>query len=327
MKPPFYVALGLLIFLYAAFAVGFLIFLRKQKGKWLARKGFHSLLKNEFVQIDGTKIHYTVQGPAKAPTISRDFKDILLIHGIGANLYCWRFLQPLLAEHHRVWAIDLRGFGLSEKPYPYSYNLENQSRLVLEFIRIVIKKQAVVVGNSMGGAIALHAGLTTSKSGFGLPGSHLLISDLVLLAPAYDSKLVYFDPGKIKFTTGLFTWLANPWFVKTLVRSLYGTKIDVTEETIHAYMRPYLEEKNAAWALIDSFQCLTDADLKTRISKINVPTLLIWGSLDKLVPVKYAKGIQKSIPHSQLVIHEGGGHHIQEEEPEWLAGQIEKFLG
>src|SRR2546423_1872056 len=81
--------------------------------------------QSRFVVIDNVKIHYVVEGRGQ---------DIVLIHGLAANIYCWRKLIPILARKFRVWAIDLKGFGLSDKPRGSSYDLQTQALLVSHFI-------------------------------------------------------------------------------------------------------------------------------------------------------------------------------------------------
>lgn len=265
---------------------------------------------SQFIEIDGIKIHYTVNG-SKGP-------GILLIHGIAANLYCWRKLTPLLADNFRVYAIDLKGFGFSDKPTGEEhYSLDSHATVVAQFIENVIKEPVIIVGNSMGGNIALQVALNFKNK----------VKSLVLISPAYDSKVVFFNPMKIKKLMPLFHWLANPLTAKLLIRPLYGNKKDLLDsQNIQAYLTPYLLNRESHYALLHSFSTLTDNDLKNRIENINQPTLLIWGKKDYLVKEKLSQKISEKIKSSQLQIHPTAGHHLQEEEPEWLSIQIKSFV-
>lgn len=274
---------------------------------WTPKKIIKFFIPKEgshFTIIDGIKLHYTVHGKAE--------KDILLIHGIAANIYCWRNLIPLLSKDYRVWAIDLKGFGQSDKPMKSDYGLKAQAELVSSFIQQEIKKTVTLVGSSMGGAISLELALKYPEK----------VQKLILISPAYDSNLVWLDPRKYKILMPFTKMLANPVFAKSVIKTIYGKKIDTSAETIQAYLSPYLQDRSSHYALMESFSAITDKTLKGRMRGLKIPTLFIWGQNDRAVPVTFAKEAQKLVPYSRLVIHPHGGHHLQEEEPQWLAEQI-----
>ena len=118
--------------------------------KWQVRKlletdaPFYPNKESRYETIDGVKLHYVCHGSGA---------DILLLHGIAANIYCWRLLIPLLEKKFRVWAVDIKGFGLSDKPDD-NYDLQSQADLLVKFARKHVMKNLTVVGSSMGGAIA-----------------------------------------------------------------------------------------------------------------------------------------------------------------------------
>ena len=94
----------------------------------------------------GVKINYyeAGQGP-----------PVILLHGFGACAYSWRFLGPALAADHRVFTLDLKGYGLSDKPEDGKYAVSDQADLVAEFIRTRDLHDLVVIGHSMGGGVTL----------------------------------------------------------------------------------------------------------------------------------------------------------------------------
>lgn len=266
---------------------------------------------SHFAEIKDVKLHYIYDGQPLATG-----QKYLLLHGIAANVYCWRKLVPLLTTNNQVWALDLKGFGRSAKPWPSDYSLVGQSELVAEFIKKEIGAPCILVGNSMGGAIALETALRFPK----------WVSQLVLLAPAYDSNLVWLDLRNFKFLMPLSRIFAHPVFAKTIIKSLYGTEIPVSESDVDAYLNPFLENPDARKAAVEAFSALTDVSLKERLKKVTQPTFIVWGQRDRVTPVSYAEGISKRIPSSILDIHPTGGHHIQEEEPHWLAQRISQFV-
>ena len=94
----------------------------------------------------GVKINYYESGQGQ---------PILLLHGFGASSYSWRFLGPSLAENHRVIMIDLKGYGLSDRPRDQKYSVSDQADIVADFIRQQDSQEMVLIGHSMGGMVAL----------------------------------------------------------------------------------------------------------------------------------------------------------------------------
>ena len=126
----------------------------------------------------GIKINYyeAGQGP-----------PILLLHGFGACAYTWRYLIPPLAAEHRVFTLDLKGFGLSDKPADGHYAVADQAEMVADFIRQQDLHDLVIMGHSMGGAVTLMTYLKLRETD---PGR---IKKLVLIDSAgYPQKLPWF---------------------------------------------------------------------------------------------------------------------------------------
>ena len=88
---------------------------------------------------------------------------ILLLHGLGASSYAWRYVTPELAKNHRVIALDLKGFGLSDKPKDDKYSLFDQAELVDQFIQKHKLRRLTLVGHSFGGGIALALAIKDQK--------------------------------------------------------------------------------------------------------------------------------------------------------------------
>src|SRR5688572_4903291 len=103
---------------------------------------------SHFVHVDGANVHYQEFGQPGDPTL-------LLIHGYTASTYAWRTAAPMLAEEgFHVIAVDLLGFGYSEKPRWFDYSIESQARIVSRFMNRLGIGRATVVGSSYGGAVA-----------------------------------------------------------------------------------------------------------------------------------------------------------------------------
>ena len=103
---------------------------------------------SRFLQTAGHTIHYIKQGHGR---------PLVLVHGFGGSSYTWRSLAPLLQDDCTVYALDLLGFGLSDKPPDGEYALDAQAELVVDFMKELQISSAVLIGHSMGGVIAAKA--------------------------------------------------------------------------------------------------------------------------------------------------------------------------
>jgi pimeloyl-ACP methyl ester carboxylesterase len=264
----------------------------------------------------GIKINYydAGQGP-----------PILLLHGFGACAYSWRFLGPALAADHRVITMDLKGYGLSDKPRDGKYAVSDQADLVAEFIRAQDLHDLVVMGHSMGGGVTL---LTYFKVREDTPGR---IKRLVLIDSAgYPQKMPWFiRMAGIPGLNAVATRLLSPRFATALVlRKCYYHKDKITEEQIDTYAyygslpgAPEAVRQTAAQLVPENMEALT-AQYKT----INVPVLVVWGEEDEVVPLKVGRNFKRDIPGSELVILPKCGHIPLEEEPLETRRIITDFL-
>jgi pimeloyl-ACP methyl ester carboxylesterase len=263
----------------------------------------------------GLKINYYEKGQGK---------PVILLHGFGASAYSWRFLAPALARDHRVFTIDLKGFGLSDKPADDRYAIDDQAEIIAQFIRSQNLADAVLVGNSMGGGVAL---LTYFK----FTGEAGRIKSLVLIDSAgYDQKLPWFIallrvPGLAQISTGV----VPPRTISHLVlKKCVYDQAKISEEMIDTYAY-YLSLAGAREALIQTAQKVIPADLaevSARFKTIAVPVLVLWGAEDHVVPLEVGRYFKRDIPDSRLVIFPRCGHIPQEEEPGGTIKIVADFL-
>jgi pimeloyl-ACP methyl ester carboxylesterase len=260
----------------------------------------------------GVKINYyqAGQGP-----------PVILLHGFGACTYTWRFLAPVLAQDHRVFAIDLKGYGLSDKPDDGKYAVADQADMVAAFIRAKDLHDLVIMGHSMGGGVTL---MTYFKVREEAPPR---IKKLVLIDSAgYPQKLPWF----IRFpqTPVLYAVagrLLSPRFTTGLVlRKCYYHKDRITEEQIDTYAY-YGSLPGAREAVAQTARQVVPDDIEAvtaRYKTIKVPVLVIWGEDDEVVPLSVGKNFKRDIPNSEMVILPQCGHIPLEEE----AGETNRLI-
>lgn len=277
--------------------------------RWLGPHEFIPFadFKTQVLEAGEWKIRYHQSG--RGP-------HLLLLHGIGANLFCWRWLIPLMHQNFTVTAIDLPGFGQSSKLLGAGYGLDDQTErlgLVLDALKI---RQTYIVGNSMGANIGLW---------FALKNPERTLS-LALIAPATSSKLMPFPLEKLAWLSGpaalMLSRQAMTWAHRRTVSRRDRVDKDRVEETFATYGRSPGAVRSfmmAAAAIRDSRILLSLKDFKTKV-------LILWGSNDRLVNRKVIDDLETALPKAQSLVHVGGGHHLQEDEPEWVAEKLTAFF-
>jgi pimeloyl-ACP methyl ester carboxylesterase len=286
---------------------------RYQIGRLFEESSTYPNQLSRFALIDGVKLHYLVEGEGP---------DLILIHGLAANVYTWRHLMPLLSKRFKVWALDLKGFGVSDKPRKSDYSIKAQAEHVLSFMKAQGIRSAVMVGSSLGGAVAGEISVLN-------PGA---IRKLVLLDSVHDPEIFKLDVAHMRRLLKLvsplvpfFSPLVNREAIKPYLRLIYGSRHQYTDEDVNAYLMPYMQSSASHMAFLSAFKCLMDHTLATEIRQSQVPVLILWGEEDKLVPLRFGEKIHREIPRSQFFTLPHAGHHIQEEDPEWVAQKILAF--
>ncbi len=272
--------------------------------------------EQQIFDYNGIKINYyeAGQGP-----------PVILLHGFGASAYSWRHLIPALAGEHRVFTLDLKGFGLSDKPADGKYALTDQADLVAAFIRARDLRDLALIGNSMGGGIAVITYLKLEDTD---PGR---IRRLVLIDSAgYPQKLPWFIAmARVPGLNTIATRLLSPRFATALVlRRCYYDKEKITEEQIDTYAY-FGSLPGAAPAVIQTAKQILPPnidELTARYKIISVPVLLIWGEDDRVVPLDVGRSFKRDLPNSELIILPRCGHIPQEEEPGETNRLVTSFL-
>jgi pimeloyl-ACP methyl ester carboxylesterase len=267
----------------------------------------------------GIKINYYEAGRQGPP--------IILLHGFGACAYTWRYLIPALAARHRVFTIELKGFGFSDKPADGHYAVADQADLVADFIRRRNLHDLVLMGHSMGGGVTL---MTFFKVRDDVPPR---VSKMVLIDSAgYPQKLPWFIwLSKVPGLNATVGKLIPPRLATTLVlRKCYYDNAKITAEQKDTYAF-YGSLPGAPEAVSHTAEQLVpnDQEMQALIAQyktIQVPVLIIWGKQDEVVPLKVGQKFQRDIPGAKLVIIPRCGHIPLEEQPEATRKAIMEFL-
>lgn len=253
---------------------------------------------------EGIEIHYVQEGKGK---------DILLLHGIGASIYTWRLLTPLLAKRFRVTVVDLPGFGKSTKNPRGDHGLEAQTNILLNFLDQLKIEKVHLVGSSMGGAIALWFAKHHPDR----------VSAVTVLAPATHPKLL---PLNVTIFAKILHPSSNLLLTRTLFKQILKRVVSrhelINDEVVDEYLKPYLENGSAIQTFIRATAVLSDKRLPDALKGITTPVLILYGEKDQMVPKKVILELQKRLPHATLITHPSAGHHPHEDDPEWVVSQI-----
>jgi pimeloyl-ACP methyl ester carboxylesterase len=242
-------------------------------------------------------------------------RPLLCLHGFGASLESWRDIQPLLSRDHRVYLIDLKGFGLSSKPGDGKYSVEDQAEIVTTFIEQEGLSNLTIIGHSYGGAVALLAYFMLVDRGLGTR-----VASLVLLDSAgYVQKLPFFVmiPRIPLINRLVLDCIPSRWQASFTLRHLFFDSSKVTSERVQRYAR-FLRLQCSVDALIACARQLIPPDPTATISRMvhmRLATLIVWGQNDPAISVEYAYRFHQDISGSRLEVIPRCGHVPHEEYP------------
>ncbi len=265
---------------------------------------------------DSTKIKYRTTGKGN---------PIIFLHGLGASSCAWDKISKYLSKNNKLFLIDLKGFGLSEKPLNDKYSVDDQSEIILDFIEKNNLKDIVLVGHSFGGAVAL---LTCIKL---MGEKNNSIKGMILIgAPAYRQKHPQFTKLlKIPILNELLlVFLPSSTCVKMVLKKSFFDQKKITKDVIKSYGN-FLDTPGAYHALISTAQQVLPRNIDWVISNyknIKIPVLLIWGDHDQIIPLSIGQRLASEIPNAKLEIIPECGHVPPEENPEKTAELISEFL-
>ena len=258
-------------------------------------------MQTKFAEVWGHKIRYLEEGMSD--------KAIILIHGLGGSAERWLKVIPYLSTKYRVIAPDMIGFGYSDKPSE-DYTMDFFSKFLSAFINNVGLKSAILVGTSLGGQIAAHCA-STNKA----------IEKIVLVAPS----------GAMKSPTPAIDayMMAALYPNHTSAREAFemmsrsGT---VDEFTVSDFVKR-MSTPNAKLAFISSVLGIKNSNIEETLKKIMVPTLVVWGKHDRVIPIQHADRFVSSINDCVFLELDECGHLPHVEIPDRFSESVLEFLG
>ncbi|MGL5921803.1 alpha/beta fold hydrolase [Chroococcidiopsis sp.] len=243
-------------------------------------------------------------------------EPILLIHGFDSSVLEFRRLLPLLAAHHETWAVDLFGFGFTNRVAEVKITPDAIKTHLYYFWKTLIQKPVILVGASMGGAAAIDFTLTYPDAVQKL----VLIDSAGVAGGSVMSK--YMFPPLDRLAT---EFLRNPRIRHSISRAAYKNK---TLASIDAQVCAALHLECSQWsqALIAFTKSGGYSSFKNRLNQIRSQTLILWGKDDRILGTTDAYRFKRAIAQSQLIWIKDCGHVPHLEQPQITAQHILEFV-
>jgi len=272
---------------------------------------------NRQATIHGHEVTYRMTGEGPA---------VLLIHGIAGSSRAWREVMPALAEHHTVIAPDLLGHGESAKPMG-DYSLGAFASGLRDLLEVLDVDRATVVGQSFGGGVAMQLAYQHPER----------CERLVLVGSGGLGREVSWMLRALSLPGAEYVLpLIAPWFVRN------------RGDAVSRFIRDRGVKAPKAAEMWSAYRSLTEVDNRSAFMRVlrgvidpggqsvsamdrlylaaAVPTLIVWGDQDPIIPVAHAQAAHEAITGSRLEIIEGSGHFPHVEEPERFVEVLLDFL-
>jgi len=269
---------------------------------------------SQFVAIDGLQAHLRDEGPRDDPT------PIVLLHGTSASLHTWDGWVAALLPRHRVVRLDLPGFGLTGPAPDDDYSMGRYVEFIASALDTLGIEQCVIAGNSFGGWISWETALAHPDRIKGL-----VLVDAAGYPLQSESVPIGFRLANVPVLNRVMESVLPRGIVESSLRNTYGDPSRVTPELVDRYYELTLREGNRR-ALAQRFAAGRGTTEPGRIRSLRLPTLILWGDRDRLIPPSYAERFHRDIAGSELVMFPGLGHVPQEEDPAATVAAVLAFL-
>jgi pimeloyl-ACP methyl ester carboxylesterase len=245
-------------------------------------------IESRWVNVADQLIHYR----ASVNPANKQLPPIILVHGLGVSS---RYMLPTarrLAPHRTVYAPDLPGFGRSRKP-PRPLNITESADALAHWMELLAIERAVLLANSIGCQIIIELALRRPA----------LVERLVLVSPTVDRE------------------------ARTATRSFARLLLDIPHERPSLALIALLDYLRAGLGRTAlTFGYAIQDRIEERLPEVRVPTLVVRGLLDPVVPERWAKEVNRLLPASRLVVIRSAGHAVNHNSPEQLTGVVLEFL-
>jgi pimeloyl-ACP methyl ester carboxylesterase len=274
---------------------------------------------SEFIEVNGQIVHLRDEGPRA------DAEPLVLIHGTSASLHTWEGWVRALRDSKRVITLDLPGFGLTG-PFGGDYARDDYrgdvlAAFVLDVLDRLQVQRFAIGGNSLGGEVAWRVAHRAPER-----TTRLILVDASGTAFVPESMPLGFWIAYLPFVNRAAEYLLPRALVAQGLANVYGDPARVSSEQVDRYYEITLREGNRR-ALVRRIQQLEAGEHVQRLDALKLPTLILWGGRDRLIPPAEAEEFRRRIAGSRLVVFPELGHVPQEEDAARTVTEVRAFLG
>ncbi|MDZ7936874.1 MAG: alpha/beta fold hydrolase [Rhodoferax sp.] len=268
---------------------------------------------SQFITVSGLPVHFRDEGPRDDP------QPIVLLHGTADSLHTWDGWAEGLATKRRVIRFDLPAFGLTGPSPNGDYSIAAYTRWVLQVLDALGVQQCVLAGNSLGGQIAWETAVAQPQR-----VAKLVLVDAAGYPIVSQSVPIGFKLARMPGLKLLMEHVLPRGVIQSSVRNVYADPSKVTSELVDRYYELTLRAGNRA-ALGQRFAQMKPSNTET-LKTLLMPTLVLWGAQDRLIPLDNAHQFARDIAGSKLVVFDDLGHVPQQEDPKRTLDALRAFL-
>lgn len=260
------------------------------------------MVQENFVEVDGNKVRYLDTGHSKS--------TLVLVHGLGASAERWINAIPYFEKEYHLIVPDLIGFGQSDKPV-VDYTTDFFSEFLNKFLDALGVEKPNIIGSSLGGQVTAEYASQYSN-----------LEKLILVSPSGVMK---------QSTPALDAYIMaalypNETNAKNAFELMEGSGLEVESSIVDSFIER-MKMPNAKMAFMSTVLGLKNAEIiTTKLKNINVPTLIIWGSDDPVIPINHADGFVSSIKDCRFYRMDNCGHTPYVQDPKSFSKIVLDFL-
>lgn len=274
----------------------------------------NTTIKSQYTQTEDRKIHYLEAGEGE--------EVILLLHGWPTSAYLWRDIVAEVSSQYRVIAIDLPGFGKSDKVLSDSFSFRYYARVLNGFLANLEIEKVTLGVHDLGGPIGLYWMVQNMDKVKRL----MLFNTLVYPKFSWAVKLF----GLATFLPLVKDYLTSPAGIKFAMRLGVFHKENLTQEVIQSYQSPF-SDKNSRKVLLKAAQRLAlkgFEEIEQKLKTFQGPVQILYGEKDKILPkvANTMQHVKQDLPQAQVISYPNAGHFLQEDVSSQLSESIIKFM-
>jgi pimeloyl-ACP methyl ester carboxylesterase len=272
------------------------------------------------INAQNKKFYYSDSCYISFSEIGQGTTKLIFVHGFGSSMSSWDDIKDKFDPNEfKLYLIDLKGFGSSSVPKDNNYSILEQGKIVSEFINETIDGNYYVIGHSYGGGVSLLLPSLLDVSPNGL---------ILIDCAAYYAKTPFFIDYLKNPILNKFMYCTSAKFRAQYILKRILYKENMSEKLVARYEKSF-KGKNKRYSFVKTAkQILPDNynDIIASYNSIEIPTLIIWGNQDPIVPIEHAVMLSNQIKNSQIKTVDFCGHIPQEEVPEKTYKIINEFI-